>query len=155
MWQTLPQLSALAAVFALLEKSVNRWAWISSAMIGFVKCQPSYRMSVKSRGGGLLWEVGDHDLLCTAALAHHRAPPSLHLSLVATLIKSPLLRPWLLPPSRDPLHLKFPHLCKSLCRLMQHFMQIPFFATQAWSTKRQMSADPSHERSRGPLPIIT
>lgn len=46
----------------------------------------------------LLQKPGDYDLLWTASL---HVPP-LRLSLVATLIKSALLRPWLLPQMAHP-----------------------------------------------------
>lgn len=74
----------------------------------FTHCSPSYRVRLKA---GLSQKPGDPDLLLTTSVSYtpttspRLTPPYLHLSLVATLIKSVVLRPWLLPPLPDPLHL--------------------------------------------------
>lgn len=76
---------------------------------------PSYRVRVKA---GLSQKPGNPDLLRTPSVSYtpttspHLTPPYLHLSLVATLIKSVVLRPWLLPPLPDPCICNIPSYVK-------------------------------------------
>lgn len=83
-----------------------------SAVIGFRNY--SNRMNIE-------WRVGDHDLLWTASLICRRSTFLLWLlwSNLCSFVLDCCPISW-------PLHLKFPHLCKRLCRLMARFMQIPF-----------------------------
>ena len=91
--------------------------WRVSAMAGFTHYSPSYWMSVIARTACYRNLV---------IMARCEQPPSvshtprrsvslslpLGLSLVATLIKSVLLRPWLLPPMPDPCIWNFPAYVK-------------------------------------------
>lgn len=118
MWQTLSWHSVLASCIYVfcrdqMDLICHDWTYKVLALL-----QDECKIE-----GSLLWKAGDHDLLCTTPL----------IRLPSTFLLWPLwssLRSYVLdccPRRMTPLHLKFPHLCKSLCRLMQHFMQIQVF----------------------------
>lgn len=92
------------------QKGIHFRIWCDKCDdLGFAGHWLCSRMSVKSRGAC----HGKLPIMTCRAQPLSWAPPrrllyifsspSLRLSLVATLIKPPLLHPWLLPPSRDPL----------------------------------------------------